>query len=144
MNIRVIRTKLATSFTAGQLFIDDVYFCDTLEDRDRDLHNKQPLDVIVKNKIKGQTAIPTGHYAIDITYSQRFARLLPLICDVPGFSGVRIHPGNTAEDTEGCILVGKYNNKGVVLKSRETFNALYERIKQAKDNRENITLLITR
>ena len=76
-------------------------------------------------KIPGKTAIPAGKYKIELTESLRFKKLMPRLKDVPGFTGVLIHPGNTAQDTEGCILVGKNRVKGKVLDSRETFQKLF-------------------
>lgn len=115
MNITVKRIFKGPDYTIGKLSIDGHYFCDTLEDTVR------PAGV----KIPGRTAIPAGKYQIEITESIRFNRLMPIIKDVPGFSGVRIHSGNTAEDTEGCILVGFNRVKGKVLDSRETFQKLF-------------------
>ena len=115
MNITVKRIFKGPKYTIGKLSIDGHYFCDTLEDTVR------PAGV----KIPGRTAIPAGKYQIEITESIRFNRLMPIIKDVPGFSGVRIHSGNTAEDTEGCILVGFNRVKGKVLDSRDTFQKLF-------------------
>ena len=116
MNITVKRIFKGPKYTIGKLSIDGHYFCDTLEDTVR------PAGV----KIPGRTAIPAGKYQIEITESIRFNRLMPIIKDVPGFSGVRIHSGNTAEDTEGCILVGFNRVKGKVLDSRKTFQKLFK------------------
>lgn len=116
MNITVKRIFKGPKYTIGKLSIDGHYFCDTLEDSVR------PAGV----KIPGRTAIPAGKYQIEITESIRFNRLMPIIKDVPGFSGVRIHSGNTAEDTEGCILVGFNRVKGKVLDSRKTFQKLFK------------------
>lgn len=85
-------------------------------------------------KVPGRTAIPPGVYHVVITYSPRFKRDLPLLVDVPGFTGVRIHPGNSADDTEGCLLPGaqlRYDAAGVpdgVLQSRIAFDRLFARI----------------
>lgn len=115
MNITVNRIFKGPDYTIGKLYIDGKYFCDTLEDT-------------VRNpgvKIPGKTAIPAGKYKIKLTESLRFVRLMPRLENVPGFTGVLIHAGNTAEDTEGCILVGKNRVKGKVLDSRETFKKLF-------------------
>lgn len=78
-----------------------------LEDRDRGLKSDMPLADINRKEVYGKTAIPTGHYQVEITYSHRFKRLLLILVSVPGFAGIRIHPGNRHIDTEGCLLPGK-------------------------------------
>jgi hypothetical protein len=96
------RVKLGEDFTVGKLSADGKFVCYTLEDKVR-----EEIGVPVEQwKVMGQTAIPKGTYPITITMSNRFKTKLPLLGNVPGFSGVRIHTGNTAKDTEGCILVG--------------------------------------
>lgn len=132
MNITVKRIFKGPKYTIGKLSIDGHYFCDTLEDTVR------PAGV----KIPGRTAIPAGKYQIEITESIRFNRLMPIIKDVPGFSGVRIHSGNTAEDTEGCILVGFNRVKGKVLDSRKTFQKLFKILIVAVRGGENLEIEI--
>lgn len=122
MKLKLQRIFKAETYTIGKLFIDGVYFCDTLEDKVRDV------------KIKGITAIPTGKYKVKITMSNRFKKLMPLLIDVPNFEGVRIHSGNTSEDTEGCILVGKNSETGKVTNSRNTFEKLMLELNKDKDN----------
>lgn len=97
-------------YTIGKLYIDGHYFCDTLEDTVRPSGTK----------IAGRTAIPAGEYEVVKSYSPRFKKILPEILDVPGFTGVRIHAGNTAKDTDGCILLGLNKTKGAVLDSQTT------------------------
>ena len=121
MQLRVIREPSLEHATHGSLYIDGHWVCWTLE------------DVIRDQKIPGQTAIPPGRYAVQITPSQRFQLDLPLLVDVPGFTGVRIHPGNTAEDTSGCLLVGKDRQPGRVLQSRAAFAALFAQLEAAPD-----------
>lgn len=116
MNIIIKRIFKGPDYTIGKLYIDGKYFCDTLEDTVR----------APGVKIPGRTAIPAGKYKIKLTESLRFGRLMPRLENVPGFTGVLIHSGNTAEDTEGCILVGKNRVKGKVLDSRETFARLFK------------------
>jgi len=116
MNIIIKRIFKGPDYTIGRLSIDGKYFCDTLEDTVR------PAGV----KIPGKTAIPAGKYKIKLTESLRFGRLMPRLENVPGFTGVLIHAGNTAEDSGGCILVGKNRVKGKVLDSRETFARLFK------------------
>lgn len=129
--------KLPT-YTIGKLYIDEEYFCDTLEDKDRGLTDDMTVSEIGKIKIKKETAIPTGTYKITITYSNRFKKNMPLINDVKGFEGIRIHSGNTNHDTEGCILVGFNKIKGNVINSRDTYNKLFSIL--SKSN--NITITI--
>ena len=122
MKLKLQRIFKAETYTIGKLFIDGVYFCDTLEDKVRDV------------KIKGITAIPAGKYKVKITMSNRFKKLMPLLIDVPNFEGVRIHSGNTSEDTEGCILVGKNSETGKVTNSRNTFEKLMLELNKDKNN----------
>lgn len=119
MELRVKRKFFGENYTIGELLIDGEYFCDTLEDTVR------PFGKNGEGKIAGQTAIPIGTYRVAMTYSQRFKRVLPQVLNVPFFEGIRIHPGNTAEDTHGCILVGKNSEKGKVLESKATFDRLF-------------------
>ena len=114
MKIKLKRTFKGAEYTIGKLYLNDEYFCDTLED-------------VVRpegRKIAGKTAIPAGEYKVVLTESKRFKKLLPLLINVPNFTGVRIHSGNTHHDTEGCILVGENNVKGRVINSRATMNRL--------------------
>jgi hypothetical protein len=102
MKIEVNRVKLGDDFTVGKLSVDGKFICYTLEDKVR-----EEMGVPVEQwKVMGQTAIPKGTYSVTITMSNRFKTKLPLLDSVPGFSGVRIHTGNSSKDTEGCILVG--------------------------------------
>ena len=130
MRIVVKRTFKGKDYTIGKLYINGQYFCDTLEDVVRD-----------GEKVYGKTAIPEGTYTIVLTMSNRFKKMLPLLLQVPKFEGVRIHSGNTAADTEGCILVGKNKEKGKVLESRAVFAQLMKRL-ESVENKENITIEI--
>lgn len=138
MKLTLIRKYKLPTYTIGKLYIDEEYFCDTLEDKDRGLTDDMTVGEISKIKIKKETAIPTGTYKITITYSNRFKKNMPLINDVKGFEGIRIHSGNTDKDTEGCILVGFNKIKGNVINSRDTYNKLFSIL--SKSN--NITITI--
>ena len=138
MTITLIRKYKLPTYTIGKLYIDGGYFCDTLEDKDRGLTDDMTVSEISKIKIKKETAIPTGTYKVTITYSNRFKKNMPLINDVKGFEGIRIHSGNTDKDTEGCILVGFNKVKGNVINSRDTYNKLFSIL--SKSN--NITITI--
>ena len=119
MNFKLVRRTLTEQSTIGTLSINGVFECFTLEDRVRPV------------KIHGATAIPAGIYEVAITFSDRFQRPLPLLLNVPNFAGIRIHPGNTAEDTEGCILVGTTERKDFVGNSRVAFKALFTKLDAA-------------
>ena len=121
MKIEVKRHFKGPQYTIGRMYADGVYLCDTLEDTVR------PDGV----KSAGQTAIPAGTYPVHITYSPRFKKMLPMLDNVPNFTGVRIHTGNTAADTEGCILVGYNRVKGRVCDSRAAFRRLFALLEKA-------------
>lgn len=105
MEIKVKRIARKDNYTIGHLYVDGEYLCDTLEDKDRGLKDTDDLEHIKKVKVKGETAIPMGAYKVRLTFSPRFKKTLPLIENVKGFDGIRIHSGNTPKDTEGCLLV---------------------------------------
>lgn len=142
MEITVKRKFKGNNYTIGSLYIDDKYFCDTLEDIDRGLTDNMTDSYISTVKVVDQTAIPTGSYKVTITYSNRFQKLLPLINNVKGFSGIRIHSGNTKEDTSGCILVGFNTEKGKVVNSRVTFNKLFNILRDTLNNGEQVEIKI--
>jgi len=122
MLIEVKRFEFKDTYTIGKMYLDGQYECYTLE------------DVVRKGaKVNGQTAIPTGTYNLIINHSNRFNRDLPLLENVPNFTGVRIHAGNTSAHTEGCILVGTtWSGKDFIGNSRVAFNKLFEKLKKAK------------
>ena len=128
-------------YTIGHLYIDGVYFCDTLEDPVRDL-NKNGVFDDGEVKIYGNSAIPYGTYEVTITYSNKYQKNMPLINNVPNFTGIRIHSGNTAEDTKGCILVGENKVIGKVINSKLTFDNLYPMLETAIEEGEQITIEI--
>lgn len=128
MKLKLKRIFKGEKYTIGRLYIDDIFFCDVLEDKVRDLSKEE--------KVWGQTAIPEGTYKIIINYSNRFKRDLPLLLNVPQFEGIRIHGGKpltTAEDTHGCLLVGKNTKKGCLTQSRITMDSLFAKLKNAQD-----------
>lgn len=130
MRITLIRRWNKKDYCIGDLYIDGKWFCNVLEDVDRGLDDSMSLEEIKKMKIKGETAIPTGIYQVLLTYSPKYKKIMPLINNVKGYSGIRIHSGNTHKDTEGCLLVGKNKEVGKVLDSRITFNALFKKLNQ--------------
>ena len=121
MNLILNRQPSNDVCTHGDLFVGDDFECVTLE------------DIVREVKIPGETAIPAGCYRVVITYSNRFKRELPLLQDVPNFTGVRIHSGNTAADSEGCLLVGKERGPTTVMRSRDALQTLQAKIQKALD-----------
>lgn len=130
MNLLILRKSQTDRSTIGKLYVDGQFECFTLEDVPRAV------------KVAGQTCIPPGVYPVKITYSPRFKRDLPLLMDVPGFEGVRIHTGNTDKDTEGCILVGKTAGVDIIWQSQLAFNALFPKIKAAQERGEEVKMEI--
>lgn len=139
MLLEVRREPSAQGCTLGSLYVDDEFECFTLEDVIREV----PEEAVEKWKVAGGTAIPAGTYKVIINLSTRFAKLLPLLVDVPGFQGVRIHSGNVAADTEGCILVGSRREATAVLDSRLAFRGLFAKIQSAVDRAEPVYIRIT-
>lgn len=131
MQISLKRRHGGIGFTHGRLYINDVYVCDTLEDQER------------KVKIQSATAIPVGAYKVSITYSNRFKRLMPLLENVPNFSGIRIHSGNTAKDTEGCILVGTLVDQGYIKDSRIVYKKIFSLINVVIQKGEQVVLTVS-
>lgn len=133
MQLTLKRKEFGKDYTISQLYLNNSYFCDTCEDVDRGLKSTDTLSQIKKVKIPEKTAIPYGQYEITLTYSPRFRKILPLLNNVPGFEGVRIHTGNSHLDTEGCLLVGKNTGKGIVSNSRYWFNKLMPILTNTKE-----------
>ena len=145
MQILIQRHALKEGYTIGRMEINGQYFCDTLEDTDRGLSEEMSEDEIAALKVKGATAIPTGTYRIDMqTRSPRFGRVLPRLINVKGYAGVLIHSGNTAADTEGCILVGLNRERGKLIGSRLKLGRLLVLLREAQAEGEEIELTITR
>ena len=114
------RQPSADGATLGELTADGAHLCWTLEDVVRE-----------GDKVPGETAIPAGRYRVIVTFSNRFQCLMPLLVAVPGFTGIRIHAGNSAADSEGCILVGRTKGGNTVGSSRLAYEALFPRIAAA-------------
>lgn len=134
MELNLKRIALREDYTIGRLFIDGQYWCDTLEDRVRDLGKE--------TKVPGRTAIPKGTYDVVVNVSPKFKRLLPRLLRVPRFDGVLIHRGNTAADTAGCILVGENKAVGKVLNSTVWEKRITEYLLAAQDRGEDIKITI--
>ena len=145
MEILVKREYKKKDYTIGKMYINGEYFCDTLEDTDRGLACTMSLAELKEVKEYGRTAIPTGEYVLTAEYSNRFKKVLPLIHDVPAFSGIRIHSGNSAADTEGCLLLGVATNpeeNGWVSNSRKTLNEFMKVISYAKNCNKDENIII--
>ncbi len=133
MKLLLNRDEFLDTCTMGNLFIDGEPECVILEDVDRHLEARGV-------KVAGKTAIPRGTYHVIINESARFKRRLPLLLQVPYFEGIRIHPGNTSADTEGCLLPGIFRSGNSVAKSRLAFDALFAKLNAAIGRGEEITI----
>jgi hypothetical protein len=153
MRLEIERRWKKETYTIGRLYVDGVYFCNTLEDKSRGLKQTDSTFFIKQRKVYGETAIPTGTYkvAMNVTspkyaavawYWQLCRGKMPRLLDVPGFEGILIHPGNNALDTLGCILVGKNTKVGQLTESKATFKALYKEMEKAVKEGEDILITI--
>ena len=134
MELKLNRIFLGSSATIGELLVNDKYLCDTLEDRVRP----------EGEKVYGKTAIPEGTYEMVLSYSPRFKKILPEILNVPNFTGIRIHCGNSSADSSGCILVGTWDGEKEdwVGSSKIAFDELMTLLEEATDNKEKITITV--
>ena len=134
MELKLNRIFLGSSATIGELLVNDKHLCDTLEDRVRP----------EGEKVYGKTAIPEGTYEVKLTHSPRFKKTLPEILNVPNFSGIRIHTGNSSKNTEGCILVGTWDGEKEdwVGNSRIAFDELMALLEEATNNKEKVTITV--
>ena len=128
MKLKVVREIKNDVCTIGSLFINDVFFCYTLEDKDRGLKQSDSLLFIQAKKIFGLTAIPSGFYKLTVNQSPKFKRMLPRILDIKGFDGVLLHRGNSANDSLGCILVGYKKGDNSIFESTKAETDLVNRL----------------
>ena len=135
MNLTLKRLNLTPNYTEGELYVNGVYFCKTLEDANRDLNKNGQFDNSEK-KVYGETCIPYGKYKIILSYSPKFKRELPEILEVPNFQGIRMHRGNKISDTYGCVLCGEKVKNGYLSNSTPYEIKLVELFKQAKSRNE--------
>lgn len=153
MKIELERRWKKATYTIGRLYVDGVFFCETLEDRDRGLKQTDPIATIKTRKVYGETAIPSGTYAVAMNVtSPKYAAVswywqlcqgkMPRLLAVPGFDGILIHPGNSALDSFGCILVGRNTKVGRLTESKATFQKLYKAMAKAVKRGEEITIVI--
>ena len=122
MLIEVKRFEFKDTHTVGKMYVDGIYECYTLEDAIRN-----------GTKIIGKTAIPIGEYKLIVDASVRFKQDMPHILNVPDFTGVRIHAGNTSADTDGCILLGStWSGKDFIGNSKIAYKKFFDKLKKAK------------
>lgn len=143
MKIEVKRWAFKDTYTIGKMYIDGQYYCDTLEDKDRGLEQSMKLADIRSRKVYGKTAIPTGTYTVTTTWWVKHQRMIPLIEEVKGFSGILIHNGVTDADTLGCVLVGENRVKGKLLNGRKYMNDITERVNACVTTGEEVVITIT-
>ena len=134
MLLEVKRLYKKDTYTIGVLMVDGEKFSDTLEDKVRDLNSEK--------KVYGETAIPAGKYKVVMSMSSKFKRVMPYLENVPQFTGIMIHPGNTPKDTLGCILVGENKKKGQLSNSRKYSDELNKRINEAIERKEQVWIEI--
>ena len=144
MELRLERKYRSNNYCIDKLYINGKYFSDALEDPDRGLTDTMSLEEIQKIKIKGNTCVPYGTYNVTITYSPRFKKNLPLINNVKGFEGIRVHNGNTPQDSSGCVLLGFNKVKGRVVDSKVTVNKFIDIVQKALNKGEKVTITITK
>ena len=151
MKLKIDRRWKKATYTIGILYVNGARFCETLEDTERGLKQSDTEETILAKKVYSMTAIPTGSYEVSMDIvSPKYAAIkswkdfnqgkMPRVLGVKGFEGILIHPGNTALDTCGCVLVGDNKKVGQLLNSRRTFEKLYRKMKAAADMNETITL----
>lgn len=134
MNLELLRVILGEKATIGVLRVEGAFECFTLEDRVRPA---------AAEKVPRETAIPEGTYRVLMTHSPRFGVVMPQVMDVPGFSGIRIHPGNHDSDTEGCILVGQSASADSIGQSRAAYERVHQLVRAAAGRDEEVTITIT-
>lgn len=153
MQLTLQRIAKRETYTIGRLYVDGIYVCDTVEDKDRGLKSHHPLEQIKKVKVYGETAIPMGTYTIDMdkvspkfssrSWAMPYSGKIPRLRSVPGFESILIHPGNTAASSLGCILVGINDKVGRVSESQKTFRRLMDdHLIPAHERGETITITI--
>lgn len=141
MELLLERKYLKSNYTIGNLFINGKFYCNIIEDPVRDINKNGSFDC-GEIKIKGSTAIPFGEYEIQVTYSHKFKRKLPLLLNVKHFEGIRIHRGNTEKDSSGCLIPGENSKRGMVLNSTKYELELTNLIENANKKGEKVTIKI--
>lgn len=131
MEVKIERKWCKDTYTIGRVYIDGQFFCNSMEDKDRGLYDYMNVGEIGILKVYGETAIPRGRYKVLMTYSAKYKRQMPQVMNVKGFTGIRIHSGNTAKDSLGCILLGDNDKTGWISNSRKRCAEFEERLKAA-------------
>lgn len=141
MELLLERKYPKNNYTIGNLFINGKFYCNIIEDVVRDINKNGSFDC-GEFKISGHTAIPYGKYEIQVTYSPKFKRKLPLLLNVKHFEGIRIHRGNTAKDSSGCLIPGENTKRGMVLNSTKYELELTNLIESANKRGEKVIIEI--
>jgi hypothetical protein len=144
MELQLKREIFTDISTIGSLTIDGKFECYILEDKDRGINNTLTLEQILRVKVYGKTAIPYGRYEVDWTMSARFKVFMPILLNVVGYSGIRIHKGNTEVDSLGCLLCGTRKLSNRITESTIATNKLYAKIEAAKKQGQRIYITIVR
>lgn len=142
MELKLKRIFFSETYTIGKLYINDVYFCDTIEDVNRDKNKDGDLSDVGEGKVMHKTCIPFGNYDVIVNQSTRFKRLLPRILNVPHFDGILIHNGVDENSSSGCIIVGKNTTKGKLTESTNYMNLLTDKLLEAQ-KKEQIKIYIS-
>lgn len=141
MILTVERKYKKPTYTIGILYVNGKFFSNTLEDTDRGLNSDMSGSEIMSKKVYGKTAIPTGEYKVTLTKSLKFKKIMPYINDVKGFLGIRIHSGNDASHTDGCLLVGLNKEVGKLVQSKETYEKLYKILEDTINNKKEEVII---
>jgi hypothetical protein len=144
MELQLKREIFTDESTIGTLTIDGKFECYILEDKDRGINNTLTLEQILRVKVYGKTAIPYGRYEVDWTMSARFKVFMPILLNVKGYAGIRIHKGNTEIDSLGCLLCGTRKLSNRITESTIATNKLYAKIEAAKKQGQKIFITIVR
>lgn len=151
MKILIDRNYKYPKYTVGEVYVNGTFYCYSMEDIDRGLHTDMPMRYFKERKVYGETAIPCGTYEVIIDWSPKFKRYMPHVMwrnadgklvEVPGFSGIRLHPLNTAEDSLGCIGFGDWKGSNRIVNSKTMTSIITDKIQAARNEKETVILEI--
>ena len=142
MKIEIRRRWKKEGYTIGELYVNGIFRCNTLEPQDRGFKSCMSSMSIQETKVPGKTAIPTGAYVCHVHWMPKMMKMRPQLISVPGFWGIFIHEGNTVKDTRGCILLGENTSKGFVSHSKQHVISLTEEIQDCEDRQEMVWVTI--